>query len=248
MTAEQEKARSWVGTAKTGASASGYGDWKYVTQGSGSVEITAPKENGSYDVRFYQGFSANDANLVKSASVSFTVDGTSAPAAPTPTPTPTPKPTTPPSGNIDPKLIGEWRMGGLTEGGGAYNPQTGRYEGVSGIGTIRTFYADGTYTVYYSVPAASVTTHERRTHGIGKYSAEKGVIKITDIVVEVGAWNETPDGNFDYIYRDKVREDGTTTLYYLIETSENGQVVLRTNTEYSKLNDNASSSFYKKMN
>ena len=76
VTAEMEAARAWIGLAKAGAAAADYygsGTWQYVKQGSGTVEITAPKENGSFEVRFYQGYDANDATLVKSASVPLAI-------------------------------------------------------------------------------------------------------------------------------------------------------------------------------
>ncbi len=77
VTAAEESARAWVGIAKSGASASSYGDWEYVKQGSGTVELTAPTENGSYEVRYFKAYNANDTNLVGSASISFTIGGSS---------------------------------------------------------------------------------------------------------------------------------------------------------------------------
>ena len=74
VTAEEEAAGAWITVAKVGAAASSYGDWEYVKQGSGTVEITAPNETGSYEVRFYQASAANDANLVAGASLVCTVD------------------------------------------------------------------------------------------------------------------------------------------------------------------------------
>ena len=68
-------ARAWIGKAKQGAKSSGYiGNYKYVSQNSGKVLLDGLPENGTYEVRFYQGSDANDANLARDASVTFTVD------------------------------------------------------------------------------------------------------------------------------------------------------------------------------
>ena len=82
ITAEMKSAQAWIGIAKQGAAADGYitGNWDYVNEGSGSIQLTAPSENGTYEARFYQGYSADDANLVRSASVTFTVGAASQPA------------------------------------------------------------------------------------------------------------------------------------------------------------------------
>ena len=76
ITAEMEDAQAWIGLAKAGAAAADYyggGTWEYVKQGSGTVEITAPTESGSFEMRLYQGYDANDETLVKSASVPLTI-------------------------------------------------------------------------------------------------------------------------------------------------------------------------------
>jgi len=74
VTAEQETAKSWVSVSKVGSAANSYDSWEYVNQGSGTLELIAPNESGSYEARFYQGYEATEENLVKSASVPFTVD------------------------------------------------------------------------------------------------------------------------------------------------------------------------------
>lgn len=75
VTAEQEEAKAWVAVAQSGAPASSYLDWQYVQQGAGTVKLEAPGDNGFYEVRFYQGNTANDENLMRDCSVSFTVNG-----------------------------------------------------------------------------------------------------------------------------------------------------------------------------
>ena len=71
MTAEMKTEQAWIGIAKQGSAANGYitSNLKYVNQGSGTIELKAPSQNGTYEARFYQGHTANDTNLVKSATL-----------------------------------------------------------------------------------------------------------------------------------------------------------------------------------
>lgn len=77
ITEEQETAQAWVGIAKSGDAASNYLDWQYIKQGTGVVKLDSPSEKGSYEVRFYQGSTADDTTLVKNVSVPFTINNSS---------------------------------------------------------------------------------------------------------------------------------------------------------------------------
>ena len=75
ITDEMKTASAWIGIAKQGAAANGYlsSNWEYVDEGSGTIQLKAPSDSGTYEVRFYQAYAAIDTNLVRSASVVFTV-------------------------------------------------------------------------------------------------------------------------------------------------------------------------------
>ena len=73
ITAEMEKNQSWICVAGASSPSNDYLDWKYVSEGSGDVTLKAPPSAGSYQIRFYQGYSANDTNLVSGLTKSVTV-------------------------------------------------------------------------------------------------------------------------------------------------------------------------------
>ena len=83
-------------------------------------------------------------------------------------------------GKIDAELLGSWFVGDVT--GLYYDAVTGRYTGeVAGGGTLRTFKNDGTCT-WFSI--VGITSEVVRTFSTAKYSAENGVIKTTNEVLE----------------------------------------------------------------
>lgn len=73
VTAEEVSAQCWVTIARPGAASNSYLNWSYLAEGSGTVTLTPPNEVGTFEVRYYKAYSANDENLVKSKTVTFTV-------------------------------------------------------------------------------------------------------------------------------------------------------------------------------
>ena len=65
---------AWFCISDAGSMATSYkSGWQAVTQGSGNVVLKAPSEEGNYEVRFYDGSSANDLNLAQRLTIPFTV-------------------------------------------------------------------------------------------------------------------------------------------------------------------------------
>jgi hypothetical protein len=82
-------------------------------------------------------------------------------------------------GKIDPNLVGSWSKG--TSWGGMYDPVTGRYIGTSGTGVIYTYNNDGTYSNLVIAKGQFVDIHN---WSYGNYSAENGIIKKTNRLIE----------------------------------------------------------------
>jgi hypothetical protein len=65
---------AWICVSDKGAEAASYKNgWKRPEAGDGSVTLTAPFDEGEYELRFYDGSSANDLNFAKCFTISFTV-------------------------------------------------------------------------------------------------------------------------------------------------------------------------------
>ena len=65
---------AWICVSDRDAPASSYkSGWKEPAVGSGSVTLTAPSEPGTYELRFYDGSSANDLNLASQLTILITV-------------------------------------------------------------------------------------------------------------------------------------------------------------------------------
>ena len=156
ITAEMKTAQAWIGIAKQGATAYGYMTdiWKCVTVGSGAVQLKAPSESGTYEARFYQGNAANVTNLVKSATVTFTVGkpidyngGT----------------TQPPSGDY--RLVSMWR---------SIQPSAGH--------AVYIFNADGSFAIIMAHQNA-FTWHTLVNACKGNYSLHGNTLELFDAIV-----------------------------------------------------------------
>ncbi|MDR0448404.1 MAG: hypothetical protein LBH07_07030 [Treponema sp.] len=73
VTQEMISAQAWIGIYRSGGLVNDYLDYDYTTQRSGRLEFNAPGESGSYEMRFFKGYSAITENYVQSATVSFSV-------------------------------------------------------------------------------------------------------------------------------------------------------------------------------
>ena len=69
---------TWIATAPQGGAPNSYLNYsEYLETNSGVIQLTAPAEDGAYEVRLYQGRSAT--TLFRDPSVNFTVGGTTTP-------------------------------------------------------------------------------------------------------------------------------------------------------------------------
>ena len=75
ISASATQREAWIAVARSGAPASSYMDWKYVTPDSGSLWLDVPAEPGSYEVRFFPASQATEANLADGLRIPFSVTG-----------------------------------------------------------------------------------------------------------------------------------------------------------------------------
>lgn len=90
-----------------------------------------------------------------------------------PNQTPQPVQDTPAEQAASGSIVGTWASGNAA---GKYSPAAGRYEGVSGMGLLYTFQADGTF--------AQLTIFGKYIFTTGKYSIKDGLLTLTDRVCE----------------------------------------------------------------
>lgn len=104
-------------------------------------------------------------------------------------------------------IAGAWVSGAAT---GEYNAASGKYENVSGMGLIYTFYEDGTFAQLIAFGKHMVTT--------GKYSVQDGLLTLTERVYE-----ESPDEGKTWENKENLPE---ASCYYLTGTDDSGRYLL----------------------
>lgn len=67
--------QAWIAIAPAGSAANSYLSWSYVQAGNGILWLSVPDQAGSYEVRYFRGYSANEENLADGQRIPFAVAG-----------------------------------------------------------------------------------------------------------------------------------------------------------------------------